>query len=776
MDLAACRKNRGSVKGVMILFRENTIVSIIKAGVYAALFLPLVVIPLFFFPFSASRGFLFQIIIEATFALYAVLAIRNPAYRPKKSLILFAFAAYIAALVLSAILGLDPYRSIFGNYERMWGVFQLSHFFLFFLVCAGMFKTKKDWDGVVKVAVGVGFLSALAALAHFLFVWMSTGNMPRAFGLVGNPAFLAGYLLFPVFFAIPYFIDAMHARPKPLAKEGLFAIGTVLSVAGIVSTGTRGALLALVGAGFLGAALLAVFAKTKAIKYPAIAALAAAVLGVGILFASADRLFEKPVRVSQETFYSPDHFDAPAKEGGTIFSRITNFSFYDVTTQTRLIAWRSALSEMKAHPIFGVGPENFILAFNKKFDPAFYTYERSEIWFDHAHNAFIDVLVSEGIVGLLAYISLFLAALWLIVSHYRKGVLGGAPALAFALFFVAYALQNAFLFDTFTGFLMLVVALAYLHGISENSAKTEQGRVITSQMFVVPLVGVLVLAYLFTYKPAMEGYYLSQAESGRYDISGAMEQYRKALAYQTFGDNETRSRMALAVARYVQGLPEGQLSPQADAYLNEAMGALKANIDTSNQHHLLFRLQLSDLYNLKLSRTGQSSPEIEDIIKKSIEISPGRMEFEFALAQAEFLKGEYQKSIDILMHASAKNPDHPIPYWKMSQAYHFKGDDANAITYLEKALYLGHSARDVREILWAEKYYVDHQDLAKVIYIDRRMLGMGVDIKEQIRLHMNMAVAYATLGNKEKAKEHAEAIAQLDPSQNEAVDGFINAL
>jgi len=115
-----------------------------------------------------------------------------------------------------------------------------------------------------------------------------------------------------------------------------------------------------------------------------------------------------------------------------------------------------------------------------------------------------------------------------------------------------------------------------------------------------------------------------------------------------------------------------------------------------------------------------------------------------------------------------------MPYWKISQAYHFMGADDKAIPYLEKALYLSHSVRDAREILWAEKYYVDHQDLAKVIYIDKLMLG-SVGRVEQIRLHMNMAVAYAQLGNKEKAKEHAEAIAALDPSQKEAVDAFLQS-
>ena len=152
------------------------------------------------------------------------------------------------------------------------------------------------------------------------------------------------------------------------------------------------------------------------------------------------------------------------------------------------------------------------------------------------------------------------------------------------------------------------------------------------------------------------------------------------------------------------------------------------------------------------------------------------MEFEFALAQTEFLKGNYEKSIEILTAASAKNPNHPIPYWKIAQAYQFMGSEEKGIPYLEKALYLGQSIRTAKEVLWAEKYYVQKEDLAKIIYIDKLMLNAGVDDKEAIRLHMNMAVVYAKLGTKEKAIEHAQAIARLDPAQREAVDNFIKEL
>lgn len=761
-----------------MVLSESTLVKIIKAGVYAVLFLPLIVIPLFLFPFSTSRGFLLQILVEVIAALYAVLALKNQAYRPKKTALLLALSFYFLALLLSTLFGLDPYRSFFGNFERMWGLFSLAHFFLFFVVLVGMFKTKEEWTKLIKTALAVAALSVAFGIVQFVGALILSGSAPRIMSTVGNPAFFASYLFFACFFAFLFWWSNRPRESVEYSRRFLYAVLSLAALFAILATATRGAAVGLAAAFFAGAVLLAISSKKRALKIGAISFITLSLLGA-VLLVSQGSLFEKPQRITQEQFYDIEHFDAPAVAGksGSFISRIANISLYDVTVQTRLIAWRSALGGMKESSLLGVGPENFILAFNKQFDPAFYSYERSEVWFDHAHNIYIDMLVTHGWAGLFAYLLLFAAAFYTIISLYRKEKLSAAHAFVFALFFIAYAAQNVFLFDSFSAFLMFIVALAYLNSFSqEQNAPTVRAGFVNASMLAAPLIGVLLVSYLFTARPAAEAYFISKAESGRYDIHQAMAYYRKALAYNTYGDNEARSRMALAVAKHVQGIEAKELPSGIDAYLDEAIVALKESIDSTNQYLLLYRLQLSDLYNLKLSRTGMVSQEIEEIIRNSITISPGRMEFEFALAQAEFLKGNYEKSIEILTTASAKNPDHPIPHWKIAQAYQFMGNDEKGIPYLEKALYLGQSIRSAKEVLWAEKYYVQNEDLVKIIYIDQRMLQAGVEDKEAVRLHMNMAVVYAKLGKKEKAIEHAQAIAKLDPTQKEAVDNFINSL
>ena len=117
-----------------------------------------------------------------------------------------------------------------------------------------------------------------------------------------------------------------------------------------------------------------------------------------------------------------------------------------------------------------------------------------------------------------------------------------------------------------------------------------------------------------------------------------------------------------------------------------------------------------------------------------------------------------------------------MPYWKISQNYHFMGDDDKAIPFLESAFYRGQSVKNPKEIMWAEQYYVKKENYSKIIFIDKLLLDQSPDQKESVRLHVNLAVAYAKLGQKDKAIEYAKKVEKIDPSQKEMVAAFLRAL
>lgn len=440
-----------------MILSEVNIIKFIKSGVYAALFLPLVIIPWLFFPFSTSKVFLFQIIVEIIFAFYIALVLKNRNFLPQKSVLFYAISFYFLALLLSTIFGIDPYHSFFGNYERMWGFFQLLHFFLFFIIIAGVFKSREDWQKLIKVALISGTLSVAVGFFQFGGSFIFSNETSRISGVIGNPAFFASYLFSILFFSIPMF-RGQTSKHWILAGIALFSI---------LATATRGAFVGLGAASVVLALLSLLFYRNriaKIVKMTAAVYLIAVVVSVALLF-SYGSLFEKPERISQEQFYALERLDVPEQSESrfNFINRLTNFSIYDVTTQTRLITWRASLGALKDFSLFGIGPENFALAFNKYFDSGFYSYEQGEVWFDRAHNIYIDILVTNGWIGFLAYASMFAIAFYLIFSLFKKGKLNFTHLLAFSLFFIAYLFQNVFLFDSFSIFLMLFVVFAYLN-------------------------------------------------------------------------------------------------------------------------------------------------------------------------------------------------------------------------------------------------------------------------------------------------------------------------
>src|SRR3989344_5904510 len=580
-----------------MILSEVNIIKFIKVGVYAALFLPLVIIPWLFFPFSTSKGFLFQIIVEIIFALYLALVLKNKNFLPQKSALFFAVSFYFLALFFSTIFGIDPYHSFFGNYERMWGFFQLLHFFLFFVIIAGVFKSREEWQKLIKVALISGALSVAVGLFQFGGSLIFSAETSRISGVIGNPAFFASYLFFILFFSFLYFIQFFrhpeHIRfAQYKLREGsrktlyyreilrraqndtrsLKYLGlSFLSFFSLLATATRGAFVGL-GASAVAAALLIIlsFPRKRESSPKIISAVFLFLVVVGVIWLfSVGSLFEKPERISQEQFYALEHLDAPAEQSESKFSfvnRLTDFSIYDVTTQTRLITWRASLGALKDFSLFGIGPENFALAFNKYFDSGFYSYEQGEVWFDRAHNIYIDILVTNGWLGFLAYISMFIAAFYLIFSLFKKDKLNFAHLLAFSLFFTAYLFQNVFLFDSFSIFPMLMVAFAYLNSFttddkSSNLSDLKSANINTASI-VLLTISALLVAYFYNIKPLQESYYVAKAESGAYGIDKSMEFYRKALTFRTFGDNEARSRMSLTVAKEIQNKREQDILPE----------------------------------------------------------------------------------------------------------------------------------------------------------------------------------------------------------------------
>src|SRR6185369_7537416 len=87
-----------------------------------------------FFPYITGKNFTFRIIVEILLALYVLLAIREPKYRPSSSPLMWSIAAFTLWMGLATIFSVDPVKSFWSNFERMEGFVTIVHLFVLFVI------------------------------------------------------------------------------------------------------------------------------------------------------------------------------------------------------------------------------------------------------------------------------------------------------------------------------------------------------------------------------------------------------------------------------------------------------------------------------------------------------------------------------------------------------------------------------------------------------------------------------------------------------------------
>ena len=108
-----------------------------------------------FFPFISGKNLLFRILVEIAFAGWAILAIKDAAYRVnvKKTPLLLTYGIFIIILFVADIFGVDREKSMWSNFERMEGFVGHIHLFVYFFLLIVMLPTLASWQKMLKAFV-----------------------------------------------------------------------------------------------------------------------------------------------------------------------------------------------------------------------------------------------------------------------------------------------------------------------------------------------------------------------------------------------------------------------------------------------------------------------------------------------------------------------------------------------------------------------------------------------------------------------------------------------
>ena len=396
-------------------FPERGVAAAVRVLLGLVVLTPLVVDFGVAYPFVVGKAVWSRTLIALAFALWAVLALARPAWRPPRSALLVLLAAFGAVAVIAGLFGVSPLRSTWSYYARMGGLFDLAHWLAFTVVAASVLRSRRDWAWMLAVGLAAGALAAASALAQAL----APGLLPlpalrgaaKASGTLGNAAYLGGCAQATALLAAGG-IAAILARGREDVRTG-WRPAALLGAAGALAL----ALLALAWSGSMGA--------TVGLAAGSLAVLAVWAAGAGRRAAWATAVAVALPAAAFAGLLTWRMADPANRVGLPTLDRLTSPYALRHSLGSRLVNWQAGTDAFAARPLLGWGPENYVVA-SGRFLPADYAQGLPGLGLaneglDRAHNMLIEEAATKGLPGLAAYLALWGATAVVVVRRTRRG-------------------------------------------------------------------------------------------------------------------------------------------------------------------------------------------------------------------------------------------------------------------------------------------------------------------------------------------------------------------
>jgi hypothetical protein len=458
--------------------REN----VLKYGTIGVIFL----LPLLYwsdraFAHLTSKTFFFYGVVVWLFALWIYSASVDHTWRLERRQVywLIPLWMYVAWMTVAGSMAYNPHLAFWSSLGRGTGLITLYSVTAFALIAASVFK---KYGRVYLYQLMQWVVASGAILGITLWCGNEGFNLPYKFliqsgggGLMGNSSLAAAYFMFVLAFGGILLVEKTISQTKKwwiaaglaivLFSPIFFDLHGLLVGHGIWGS-ARGATLAI----FVGIASVCVFwllfSEKKLQKSIGIGMIVVGILAFGVLWG---KLVDPSTKLHQQ--------------------------FAKAASGTRFIFWDTAQEAMNKHPWVGYGPENYMIAFQRHFNPKMLLSEfNNEAWSDRAHNVYYDTGVSAGYPGIVLYGALLISILFLVGRAVQSRSFSRAQGAILAALVIAYVFQNLFVFDSVVSLahLGLLVAIAVM--IQEEKKSKENFASITDSDIQITLAVVLALS------------------------------------------------------------------------------------------------------------------------------------------------------------------------------------------------------------------------------------------------------------------------------------------
>ena len=769
------------------------------------------------FPYITGKNFAFRIVIEIAAAAWLMLMILNKEYRPKKSFILYAYSAFVFILLLADIFSVNPVRSFFSNYERMEGFISHAHIFLYFLMMISIFKTEKAWDKYKKVffisnipVLLLAFLQLLGLESfgpmkllpslrdaiHKYFSPTQGGNQLDS--SLGNSTYLA---IYAVFFVFLFFVSFIQSKWRKEKNAWVYLLMTILNLIVLFYTQTRGAQIGFAIGVFVSAIILFFggkkFEDLKMIRKVSLGIVVFILVGfIGLIslkntnFIQNSSTLNRLAKVS--SFANPVYFFNRAGEiKAELYNPTSTYTSLlaisgDGTFTSRLLNIKMALEGFKERPILGWGQDNYFYVFSKHNDARMYS---QEPWFDRTHNVFMDWLIAGGILGLLAYLSLYFSAIWTMWfskfarAHKNTKQEFTEKALLTGLL-IAYFIHNIFVFDNLISYILFVFVLAAIHlnfrGNKETveekaiSAKDEKSKLIIFAPVVIIVLGVSLYYLNFVYIKANRDIIagLSPQRKGNESALDALN--RGLAAFKEAGEIggiaklESREQFAQFSLSLVEQLKTANIPQTAEYlpvyttvsnYLDGVIASYKPLVDIKNPDPRSISIYSTFLRNIN------KNDEALKYGKMAYEAAPKKQTIVQEYVQELMSAGQFAEANTIAKKMYLSDPGYPLAKTMLALSNVYVGNLEDAENLLKNG-----EKYDLNQAI--EKAYFATNNLDKLIPLLINNIKLDpTDIQSIVLL----AESYVDNDQKYMAINVLEDLAAQKPELKGEIDAYIKS-
>ena len=733
----------------------------IKFFIFLIALTPLVVDTKVFFPYVEGKTFVIRLLLTLVWLLMGGYLVYSRDFSHKilqrlktliKNPIFISFGVFMLAIGISTLTAFFQFRAFLGDVERGEGFVGLLYLYSFFVLASLIFE-KKDWITFFKLSLITGLVMFFDGIRELV------GGNSRPGSLTGNPIYLAGYFLFTIYAGLVIFKESENK--KFWKWFGLLMVP--ISLAGILITQTRGVMVGVV-AGLIGL-LVYLAIRNKDVKtnetsnsqkfglLKKIDVRKFSIIAVLVLLAFGG------------LFFTTRKMDFWQKVPG--LGRLAQFELSDANFRTRLISlgvsWDAInpANEGVKRFLFGWGPENFSIAYNKHYNPEYFRYETS--WFDRAHNKLMDVMVMHGLLGLVSYLAIWFFIVLTIFKLSKKNIFLSGLSVFFA---VSYFIQNLTVFESLPTYLAIYSFWGYLVSESvlnvdnhqkdfpKNNQENKESLTILMAAILLPIVFIILFVWA-TAVPYLQMRSYFNDKSEKIDVNAFITKTEKILSPYTYVQENIRTDL-VRVSDYLVGQYGLKASNGGVAKLYEKSLSWLDELTQNEPYNPRYFLRLAQSYNELGRQLGNSDylNKSEEYAQKALDLAPKRQDILFVMGYSMLLDERFDEAVKIYKKAYDADPQVPASnfYYGVALAASDPARYKESLVFLEYSVAHGFKGQDSGQIILSV-----YQTFAKEFRRQRDFEAYSKSIKQLVNLGgleegvANKSIEFAKMGRWQEA-------------------------